>query len=292
MNFDVSAIADGTDVIDIDANQTDSAGNTGNATQVEEDKDTTSPTITITAPTKTDNTAITDTTIQVTDPSGITAANVTVDGTTTATTSNFSCTQTSATQVDCTIQIDDDGDLTISATDDLSNGPATETESNYLISPDAVDDLATVVEDSTNNTIDWDDNDVLSDGATLDTFDTASTQGGSISDNGDGSFSYTPATEYYGNDTFTYTICDDDLPIPTCDTATITVDVQIDTDGDGDPDVTDPDDDDDGRPDTSDPSPLTPNASNDTMTVTEGLSSTYDILTNDDYLDNDDILNE
>ena len=189
MNFDVSAIADGTDVIDIDANQTDSAGNTGNATQVEEDKDTTSPTITITAPTKTDNTAITDTTIQVTDPSGITAANVTVDGTTTATTSNFSCTQTSATQVDCTIQIDDDGDLTISATDDLSNGPATETESNYLISPDAVDDLATVVEDSTNNTIDWDDNDVLSDGATLDTFDTASTQGGSISDNGDGSFS-------------------------------------------------------------------------------------------------------
>ena len=100
---------------------------------MEEDKDTTSPTITITAPTKTDNTAITDTTIQVTDPSGITAANVTVDGTTTATTSNFSCTQTSATQVDCTIQIDDDGDLTISATDDLSNGPATETESNYVI---------------------------------------------------------------------------------------------------------------------------------------------------------------
>ena len=94
--------------------------------------DTTDPVITISAPTKTATQAITDTTIQVTDDTAVTAANVSVEGATTATTSNLVCTQTNPTTVDCTISIDSTGDLTITATDDASNaGVAVET--GYVI---------------------------------------------------------------------------------------------------------------------------------------------------------------
>lgn len=44
--FDVSALADGVDVVDINASQTDAAGNIGNATLVEIDKDTAVPSLT------------------------------------------------------------------------------------------------------------------------------------------------------------------------------------------------------------------------------------------------------
>ena len=46
-----------------------------------------------------------------------------------------------------------------------------------------------------------------------------------MTDNGDGTFGYTPAAGFSGTDTFTYTICDDDTPTATCDTATVTVTV-------------------------------------------------------------------
>ncbi len=52
--FDVSGITDGTNVIDVDANQTDAAGNTGTATTVEANKDATAPIVaTTSAPTAT-----------------------------------------------------------------------------------------------------------------------------------------------------------------------------------------------------------------------------------------------
>ena len=53
-SFDVSAIGDGSNVIDVHASQTDAAGNTGNATLVEADKDTAAPNVaTTSAPTAT-----------------------------------------------------------------------------------------------------------------------------------------------------------------------------------------------------------------------------------------------
>ena len=109
----------------------DQAGNTTPSVG-DFDLDDDAPSVVITAVTKLDNAAITDTTVQVTDASGVTAANVTVDGSTTATTSAFSCVQTSATQVDCTISIDASGDLVITADDDAGN-TGTDTESGYLI---------------------------------------------------------------------------------------------------------------------------------------------------------------
>jgi hypothetical protein len=58
---------------------------------------------------------------------------------------------------------------------------------------------------------------------TLDTFDAASVNGGTVVVNADGSFSYTPATGFVGLDTFTYTI--EDTP-GLSDTATVSIDVR------------------------------------------------------------------
>ncbi|MBK9225169.1 MAG: tandem-95 repeat protein [Flavobacterium sp.] len=47
---------------------------------------------------------------------------------------------------------------------------------------------------------------------------------GTVVNNGDGTFTYTPNPGFEGIDTFTYTICDDQTPAA-CDTATVTVTV-------------------------------------------------------------------
>jgi endonuclease I len=46
---------------------------------------------------------------------------------------------------------------------------------------------------------------------------------GTIMLNDDGSISYTPEAGYMGEDTFTYSLCDDDQPEATCSTATVTI---------------------------------------------------------------------
>ena len=94
--------------------------------------DTTPPVITITAPTKLDNTSITDTTITVIDETAVTSANVVIDGTTSLTSSAYSCIQINPSQVNCTISIDTSGDLVISATDNAGNNDL-ENEDSYII---------------------------------------------------------------------------------------------------------------------------------------------------------------
>ncbi|HZN00089.1 MAG TPA: Ig-like domain-containing protein, partial [Pyrinomonadaceae bacterium] len=88
------------------------------------------------------------------------------------------------------------------------------TINNVNDTPDAVDDNATVAEDSTNNTINVVANDTDADNLTP-PFNTgltviAVTQGahGTVTITG-GGVSYTPASNYFGPDTFTYTISDD-----------------------------------------------------------------------------------
>jgi hypothetical protein len=90
------------------------------------------PTITITAPTKVNNAAITNTTISVVDEMGILAAGVVVNPATTATTSLFSCLQISPVQVNCTLSIDTSGNVVITATDQ-EGGDVTVSELNYVI---------------------------------------------------------------------------------------------------------------------------------------------------------------
>ena len=114
-------------------------------------------------------------------------------------------------------------DDTPTATCDTATVTVTVTDEG---SPDAVDDAVTVVEDSGATTIDAIGNDTLTDDATYLTGSLDTTgMVGSVTDNGDGTFDYTPAAGFVGTDTFTYTICDDDTPTATCDTATVTVTV-------------------------------------------------------------------
>jgi surface protein len=109
------------------------------------------PVVTITAPTKLNNGSITDTTIQVTDFLGVLATNVSIDAATTAVTSSLSCTQTTATQVDCTISVDSSGDLTITATNSTANSSAT-AEANYIV--DTYTPVSTVSVDTVTNSVD------------------------------------------------------------------------------------------------------------------------------------------
>ncbi len=48
---------------------------------------------------------------------------------------------------------------------------------------------------------------------------------GNVELNEDGTVNYTPVIGFTGKDTFTYTLCDDDSPDPTCSTATVTVNI-------------------------------------------------------------------
>ena len=95
------------------------------------------PVITITAPTKSSSTAITDTTILVTDDYGIVAADISVD-TSTVDFSDFTCIQTSGTQVDCTITISSSGNLVVTALD-LASKTSIVSENSYIISSPSSD---------------------------------------------------------------------------------------------------------------------------------------------------------
>ena len=53
-------------------------------------------------------------------------------------------------------------------------------------------------------------NDTLLDNAAISAFDTKSSNGGSVASNADGTFLYTPAVDFNGPDSFTYTLTDDD----------------------------------------------------------------------------------
>lgn len=120
--------------------------------------ETTAPIIAITAPTKLSNTAITTTTIAVTDNYAIDAANVAITATNTTggfSISNVSCVQTNTSRVDCTLQIngiEGTGDITVTATDQAGN-TANKTEAGYVIDttpPTVTIDQAASQSDPTN----------------------------------------------------------------------------------------------------------------------------------------------
>ncbi|NNJ47871.1 MAG: tandem-95 repeat protein, partial [Acidimicrobiia bacterium] len=91
--------------------------------------------------------------------------------------------------------------------------------------PVANDDSATTTED-TPVSGNWIENDDMTDDAVLalQTGD-ATPSNGTVTVNTDGTYDYTPNTGFAGTDTFTYTICDDDSPTPTCDQATVAITV-------------------------------------------------------------------
>ncbi len=91
--------------------------------------------------------------------------------------------------------------------------------------PSAVADTVTTSEESalTLAAVDLLSNDDLGDApTTITNVDVNSANGGTIVDNGDGTYTYTPAAEFFGQDTFNYTITDADGDTST---APVTIDV-------------------------------------------------------------------
>ncbi|MBE7649005.1 Ig-like domain-containing protein, partial [Tenacibaculum finnmarkense] len=91
--------------------------------------------------------------------------------------------------------------------------------------PIAENDTASTLKDTPITTVNVLDNDTVLDNATITSFDATSIKGGTVVTNGDGTFYYTPALGFIGEDTFTYTLCDDDTPTSSCSTATVTINV-------------------------------------------------------------------
>ncbi len=60
---------------------------------------------------------------------------------------------------------------------------------------------------------------------------------GTLLNNGDGTFNYTPNAGFAGIDTFIYEICDTTTPVPLCDTATVTITVNAVTPANDAPDA-------------------------------------------------------
>ncbi|WP_025742452.1 Ig-like domain-containing protein [Aquimarina pacifica] len=88
----------------------------------------------------------------------------------------------------------------------------------------AVDDAVNAGENTTAVFSTLLDNDTLLDGVTEIASIDASASLGTVTLESDGTITYEPQTDYTGEDTFTYTLCDDDTPA-TCVTATVTVTV-------------------------------------------------------------------
>jgi len=138
----------------------------------------------------------------------------------------------------------------------LGGSPQTHTINNWNAAPDAVNDSFAVSEDSSNNALDVLANDTdpnLGDTKTVSAVG-ATDKGGAVAANADASgLLYTPAADFAGTETFTYTVRDGSNAT---DTATVTVNVT-----------------------NSDDSPV---AANDVFTVMKGSTdSALDVLAND-----------
>jgi len=94
------------------------------------------------------------------------------------------------------------------------------------LNPVAVNDSYNAVENNGLIITDLLANDTVVDSAVIKSFDEASSQGGTVVDNRDGTYSYTPPANFIGQDTFTYTLCDDDKPTPHCSIATVTITIE------------------------------------------------------------------
>ena len=118
--------------------------------------------------------------------------------------------------------------ITVTATDAgslLDTQNVTVNVTNVNEAPTAGDDTATTTENiavTTGNVLgnDSDPESVLNAG-NITAFDAVSTNGGTVVNNGDGTFTYTPALNFTGTDMFTYTVSDGALT----DTATVTITV-------------------------------------------------------------------
>lgn len=90
--------------------------------------------------------------------------------------------------------------------------------------PVANDDSVTALENEDTVLSNLTNNDVLVDNARINSFDVQTSMGGTIKDNRNGTYTYTPLADFIGQDSFSYTLC---VPGDSerCATATVLIDV-------------------------------------------------------------------
>jgi DNA/RNA endonuclease G (NUC1) len=118
-------------------------------------------------------------------------------------------------------QVCDNGTTNSAPDAKCANGTVNVTVNSINDNPDAVDDATTINEDSGANTISVLGNDTDADADTLSVSAVTQASHGSVTNNGT-SVSYTPNANYFGTDTFTYTVSDGNGG---SDTAAVTVTV-------------------------------------------------------------------
>jgi len=104
-----------------------------------------------------------------------------------------------------------------SGNDDPIITPPTPTDDGK---PTAVDDTFNTVEDTEFIIEGLLDNDSVLDFSVIKSFDETTEKDGTIVDNRDNTYTYNPPSGFVGEDTFTYTLCDNDTPA-NCSTATV-----------------------------------------------------------------------
>jgi hypothetical protein len=117
--------------------------------------------------------------------------------------------------------VSDDGGTT------FDTGTVTITINPVNDSPVAMDDTDSTNEDVAITTVNVlsNDSDVENDALFVGLFDATSTSGGIVTDNGNGTFNYTPAADFNGDDTFTYTVSDGSANEVDTDIGTVTISV-------------------------------------------------------------------
>lgn len=90
--------------------------------------------------------------------------------------------------------------------------------------PVAVNDRFTTAENTSLNFSGLLDNDTVYGYARISSVDTESLKGGAVVDNRDGTYTYTPPSDFRGEDSFEYEMCDNSSP-KNCSKATVTIEV-------------------------------------------------------------------
>lgn len=114
--------------------------------------------------------------------------------------------------------------FSLSCSTDDSGGVAPPEKPKTEVTPVANDDALTTAENTVleiNNLL---DNDTVGDYVRITAFDIETAKGGKVVDNRNGSYTYTPPTDYMGEDSFEYTICDN-ASSPNCSTASVIITV-------------------------------------------------------------------
>lgn len=114
--------------------------------------------------------------------------------------------------------------LCLGCSSEDNDNPTDPDNPDQNVAPVAVDDSFVTVKDEPIVLETLIENDQVGDFARIASIDTATEKNGTVVDNRNDTFTYTPANGFVGTDTFTYRLCDNQIPA-NCTVGTVTVEV-------------------------------------------------------------------